>query len=188
MDFAEFLSELNIALGDTDNFTFTTEEKTRALTEAINDPYTVKPIWDTSLTYSVGTYQYGIPTGMTTVKDIYIRTDNSVNNPTKIDSSFWEVIGTNIQFSPLTNIPDTYGLYLSGNYKYTISDTITETNTQEYVLTLAQFRCLKLLGNKKVNRFLKNDTTMSELVTLKRDLEQDVINYRKRLPTSYQVA
>lgn len=187
MDFNDFLDDLNIQLGDTDNFTFTPEEKTRALTEAFNDPYVIKAKWDTTLTYTVGTYQYAIPTGVTTVKDIYIRTDNSLNNPTKIDSSFWDIVGAYIQFSPATNIPDTYHLFVSGNYKYTISDTITEVNVQEYVLTVAQFRCLKLLSNKKVNRFLKNDTTLGEVIALKRDLEQDIANYRRRLPTGYQI-
>lgn len=188
MDFDDLLEQLNIALGDSDNFTFTPEEKTRALTEAVNDPYVVKTIWDSTLTTSAATYQYAIPVALTTVQDIYIRTDNSIDNPTKIDSSFYEVVGSNIQFSPHSTVPDGYGLFVKGKYKYTTADTITETNVQEYVLTVAQYRCLKLLGNKKVNRFLKNDTTMAELVTLKRDLEQDMMNYRKRLPTGYEVA
>lgn len=37
--FAEALEELNILLGDTDNFTFTPEEKTRALTAEADRGY-----------------------------------------------------------------------------------------------------------------------------------------------------
>lgn len=189
MDFQEFLDALNIQLGDTDNFTFTPEEKERALTEAFNDNYVVKIIWNTTLTFAVGTYQYAKPSGVDVVKDIYIKADNSQDYPEKIDSSLWEVVGDNIQFKRGAYIiPAGYTLYIKGSTKYTIEDTINETNLQEYVLTVAQYRCLKLLGNKKVNRFLKNDTTMSELIVLKRDLEQDMLSYRRRLPREYEVA
>lgn len=187
MDFTDFGTELNIALGDTDDFTFTPEEKSRALTEAFNDTYTVKTVWDSTQAYSYGTSQYPVPTTMDTVKDIYIKADNNLDEPEKISSTLWEVIAGNIQFKPGSSIiPDGYTLYIKGNYKYGVADTVTESNLQEYILTVAQFRCLKLLGTKKLNRFLKNDTSVNEIVTWKRDLEQDMMNYRKRLPTAFE--
>lgn len=188
MDFNDLLDELNISLGDSDNFAFTPEEKTRALTEAFNDPYATTTVWDSTLTYAVGTYQYAIPATLDTVKDIYVKRDNSQEQPEKLDSSLWEVVGTNIQFKPGADvIPTGYTLFIKGNYKYTVADTINDSAVQEYVLTVAQFRCYKLLGNKRALKFLKNDTSMAELVAFKRDLEQDMLNYRKRLPTEYQV-
>lgn len=189
MNFEALLSALNTVLGDTDNFTFTPEEKTRALTEAFNDPYVVTDNWDDSLTFATGTYQYPLPAGVTSVKDISIKTDNSQDYPEKIDSSLWEVVGSNIQFKPGADvIPSGYTLYVRSNTKSTISDTISGVRLQEYVLKLAQYTCISLLGNKRALRFLKNDTSMSELITLKRDLLQDVTNYRRSLPTGYQVA
>lgn len=188
MDFNSFLAKLNIALGDSDNFTYTPEEKTRALTEAFNDPYAVTNTWNTTLSFTTGTYQYALPTGTTTVRDIYIKADNSQDYPEKIDSGLWEVVGSNIQFMPGSDvIPQGYALYVRGANKIGVADTVTDVALQEYILTVAQFRCLKLLGNKKINRFLKNDTTVAELITLKRDLEQDMMAYRRRLPTQYQV-
>lgn len=188
MDFATFLETLNIALGDTDDFTFTPEEKTRALTEAFNDPYVVTDDWDTSLTFVTGTYQYALPAGVTSVKDISIKADNSQDYPEKISSNLWEVVGTNIQFKPGADvIPSGYTLYVRGNDKTTIADTVSSVRLQEYILKLAQYACLSQLGNKRALRFLKNDTTMNELITLKRDLQQDVANYRRSLPTGYQV-
>lgn len=188
MDQAALLAELNIRLGDTDNFTFTSDEKTSALTEAINDDYTLSPRWISTLTYSVGTYQYAIPATIDVIQDIYIRPDNSQDNPEKISANLWEVVGSNIQFKGIESVPDGYTLYLKGSYKYTTSDTITETNVQEYVLNLAQRHCLKMLGVKKALRFLKNDTSMSEVVAIKRELDQEVRNYRKRMPTAWEAA
>lgn len=188
MDFASALETLNIRLGDTDNFTFTPEEKTEALTEAFNDSYAVSDGWDTSLTFSNGTYQYSLPVGVTAIQDIYIKADNSLDYPEKIDSSLWEVVGSHIQFKPGADVvPQGYTLYLKKNDKYTVADTVTETGVQEYILKLAQYNCLATLGNKRALRFLKNDTSMAELITLKRDIQQDVQNYRRRMPTSYQV-
>lgn len=189
MDYNNFLDSLNITLGDTDNFTFTPEEKQRALTQAFNDRYVVTGGWNTTLTFTAGTYQYALPTGVSIVKDIYIKTDNSQEYPQKIDSKLWEVVGTNIQFKPgIDVIPTGYSLYLKANDKYTVADTISDTTLQEYILKLAQYNCLALLGNKRALRFLKNDTSMAELITLKRDIQQDVENYRRQMPTEYQLA
>ena len=189
MNLAALLTELNVRVGDTDNFTFTSDEKTSALTEAFNDDYAITDKWDTSVTFVTGTYQYAKPSGVDVVLDIYIKTDNSQEYPTKIDSSLWEVVGSNIQFKPGADvIPNGYTLYLKAKTKYDTADTIAETNLQEYILTLAQLRLYKIMLNKKSMRFLKNDTSVNEIVTIKRELEQDVNNYRRRLPKSYQVA
>lgn len=189
MDQTALLEELNIRLGDTDNFTFTPEEKTKALNEAINDDFVLSPVWDDTLVYSTGTYQYPLPPTITVVQDIYVKPDNSQDDPIKIGGDAWEVIKGALQFkSVLQPVPTGYTLYLKGNYKYTTSDTITETNVQEYVLNLAQFNCLKMLGIKKALRFLKNDTSMSEVIAIKRELEQAVRDYRKRMPTSWEAA
>ena len=189
MDFAAFLVQLNINLGDTDNFTFTVEEKTRALTEAFNDPYAVRTVWNTSLTFDSQTYQYAIPGTLTTVQDIGFSASNTATDePSTISGSLWSVVGSNIQFRGANNvIPDGYTLYVRGNYKVTVSDTITEINLQEYILNVAQLKCLKSLGNKKLNRFLKNDTSVAEIVTWKRELQQEVAESRRRLPRSYEV-
>ena len=186
--FAALKITLNIRIGDTDNFTFTDEEKTEALTEAFNDQDTVKEVWNTSLTFSTTTYQYAKPSGVDVVEDIYIRGDNSVEEPQKIDSSLWEVVGSNIQFKPgRTSIPQGYTLYVKGYTKYDVADDITEVNVQEFVLALAQLRLFRMLGVKKTFKFLKNDTSVAEVVGMKRELERDVAAYRQRLPTSYQV-
>lgn len=189
MDLSALLTELNVRIGDTDNFTFTSDEKTSAINEALNDDYAITDKWDTSLTFVTGTYQYAKPSDVDVVNDIYIKADNSQDYPEKIASSLWEVQGANIQFKPgADTIPNGYTLYLKAKTKYSTSDTIAEVSVQQYILALAQLRLYRIMLAKKSMRFLKNDTTVGEIVAIKRDLEQDVMKYKQRMPRAYQVA
>lgn len=186
---AQLKTELNIRIGDTDNFTFTSEEKDSALTEAFNDESVVKDVWNTSLTFTHGTYQYAKPSGVDVVSDIYIKRDDSEDEPEKISSSLWEVVGSNIHFKPGAKvIPEGYTLHIKGKTKYDDEDTITEVNLQEYVMNLAQLHLFNMLGTKKAFKFLKNDTSVNEIVTVKRELERKVAAYKARLPRSFEAA
>lgn len=189
MDIADLLTELNIRIGDTSDFTFTSDEKTSALESAINDKYVVTDNWDTSLTFSTGTYQYTKPAGVDIIEDIYIKADNSQDYPEPIDSGLWEVFGDNIQFTPGADVvPQGYSLYLKSNEKSSTADTFTEPKVQEYLLALAQLRLYRTMLAKKTMRFLKNDTTVGEIVATKRDLESEVAYYRQSLTKGYQSA
>lgn len=190
MDYAGTLTELNETLDDTGNVTFTPEQKNRALTKAWNDPYVVKTVWDTSTSFNQNSYQYAIPSGMTTVKDIYISSSNTTMDfPVPIDGDMWEVIDGNIQFVGANIIPQGWTLYLKGNKKLdSTSDSLETTNLQEYVIALAAYNCITALKYKKVNLFLKNDTTLSELIALGRDLGVEVKDLRAKLQKDYEMA
>lgn len=189
MDYNETLDELNATLDDTEDVTFTPEQKQRALTKAWNDSHVVKTVWDTTLTFDQNTYQYTVPTALTTVKDIYISTSNTTMDfPEPIDSDMWEVIDGNIQFVGANIIPQGWTLYCKGNKKITVDDTLDTTNLQEYVIALAGYNCLTALSYKKVNLFLKNDTTLSELIGLRRELGAEVKELRAKLQKDYEMA
>jgi len=114
MTYAETYAEMNITLGDSDDVTFTPEEKGRALQRAWKDAYVVKRIWADTLTFTQGTYQYGIPATLTTVTDIYLSPSNSTSDfPDPISQDLWEVDDGNIQFKGLANsiIPTGWTLY-----------------------------------------------------------------------------
>jgi len=193
MDFDTALDELNTILGDATNTTFSAEEKERALTKAWNDPYVVVPVWDdSSLTYSTGNYQYALPDGLTALADIYLSLRGaSQPMPEPISNDLWEVVAGNIQFSLAADyiIPNGYRLYLRGRYKLDPeTDTLDTVNLQEYVLALAGMNTLTLLAHKKANLFIKNDTTMGELIGLRRELMTDVKEARTRLLKEYESA
>lgn len=191
LTFANALTELNTVIGDSSDVTFSTSEKQRALTKAWNDAYVVNEVWDTTLTYASGTYQYTKPATVTSIQDIYLApTGSSQPFPEPIDSDMWELVNGKIQFNGQADriIPHGYTLYVKGHYKLTTSDSIADANMQEYVLAIAGVETLKLLTHKKANLFTKNDTTVSELIAIKRELQQDVVDLRRKLRRSWESA
>ena len=193
MTYADTLEELNITLGDSGDVTSTPEEKARALKKAWNDSYVVVPVRNATLTFDTGTYSQTLPSGLTTVTGISLSPSNSLTSdfPEGLSSDLYEVINGVIYWKNNANsvIPDTYTLYLTGNYKLDWNtDTLDSTNLQEYVIALAGVNTLKLLGYKKANLFLKNDLTMAELLALKRDLQQEVFELRGKLQRAFEGA
>lgn len=191
MTYADTLEELNITLGDTDNVTFTPEEKARALQKAWNDSYVVSYQTGNTLTFATGTRSYALPSGFTTLTEVGISPSNSLSSDFVqwIDSNFWEIQGSNIVFKNNANgvIPGGYTLYIKGKKKLDWNtDTLDTTALQEYVIALAGYNTLTLLSHKKANLFLKNDMTVAELVTLKRDLATDVKELRAKLAGQFE--
>ena len=187
MDYTTAQSELNIALGDSDNFTFTIEEKQRALTKAWNDAYNVSRAEDASLTYSQTTYQYARPATIDYVKGLYYTT-TSEPYPVRLDSGIYESIGSNINITPEGRyvIPDGATLIVRGVKQLTTSDSVAD-DRKEYVLAVAQYELINALLAKKLNRFLKNDTTATELLTSKESLKKDIAEWRRRFSQAAEV-
>lgn len=191
MDYNEIYEQINITLGDSDNVTFTPEEKARATQKAYNDSYAVQKIKDDTLTFTAGTYEYPVPTALTTVTAIQLSksNDTTTDAPETIDRSLWEIVDGNIRFrnNIYSIVPDGYSLYLIGNKKITTADTVNDTDLQEYLIALGSYNTLTLLTYKKANLFLKNDTSMAELISLKRDLKAEVLELRAKLQRSFEV-
>lgn len=182
MQTQNFLDELNRNIGDLNNFTFTNDQKTDALTRAVNDNYAVLAVWDNSLTFSIETYQYVLPADITTVSDVYLERDVS-QFPEAISRELWEVIAGNLQFNNVAHwsIPDTYPLWLKGYYKVKTSDVIDDVNLQQYILSLAGWNLLKTLTYTKLGSFLRNDTQISELLNSRKEMLNDVMLWRQQI-------
>jgi len=192
MNYDDTYEQMNLTLDDNDDVTFSPERKARSLQKAWKDSYVVKRVWDETLTFTQDVFSYAVPTALTTVTDIYLSPSNSSSDaPTPISQDLWEVVDGNIRFRNLANsiIPTGYTLYLKGNYKYDYTaDTLPTNALQEYVIALGAYNTLTMLTYSKVNLFLKNDTTLAELVALKRELKQDVLELRAKLQRSYEGA
>ncbi len=185
MNFAALYAKLNIKLGDNDNFAFTQEEKEEILTESIEDEYVVKSVWDDSLVFATDTWRYAVPSGVTTIKDIYIQVD-STQDPEAITLP-WDVVEGYIQFKGGSSIiPDGSTLFIRGNHKYTVDDTIAETRLQQYILSNAQILAMDEIGIKKILKFVKNDTSVSEILAVKNALERKVAKYKSSIPKEFQ--
>lgn len=187
MTFSDSRTQLNILLSNTSGFTFNTDETGQMLTDAWNDKYAVNPIvWDESLTFSISNFTYAIPTTLTTVSEIYI-TRSSTDFPTLVDRKLWRVVGGNIKFydGALQVIPDGFTLRLKGRYKVTTSDTITDIGLQQYIVALAGYNALRYLLLKRTMQFLKNDTSVAEIVATRRELYADVVRWRQQLQSEF---
>ncbi len=180
MDFATALENLNIDLNDTDNFTFTAEEKTRALEEAWRDAYNTASVWDETTTYSTSTYSYAIPASIKVVKGLYYK-EASTSFPTPIGSDAWELVNGYVKISPeyQYTFADGSTLVFKGTKQVATTDSLAEDRI-EYILKLAHLNTLRRLGAQKANRFLKNDTSMAEIIALRTALERDIAQERRR--------
>lgn len=182
MVFNDFFNDLNNILGDTNNFALSITQKTQNLTQAFNDKYAVTPVWDNSLTFSINTYQYALPADITTVSDVYLERDVS-QFPEYIGRDLWEVINGNLQFNNIAHwtIPDQYPIWLKGYYKVQTTDTINDVGLQNYILSLAGWYCLRNLTYTKLGSFLRNDTTIAELLNSRKEMFSDVMEFRRQL-------
>lgn len=182
MELSDFLTDLNLMLNDESNFALTADQKNANITKAFNDQYAVIPVWDNTLTFSINEYQYAVPAGITSVSDIYLERDVS-QFPEFIGRDLWEVIAGNIQFNNMAHwtIPDTYPLWLKGYYKVKATDTITDVNLQNYIVSLAGWYCLRGLTYTKLGSFLRNDTTIQELLASRKEMFSDVMEFRRQL-------
>ena len=188
MDLATGLATLNTELGDSNNFALTADEKTRALTRAWNDSYVVAEDWDDSLTYQDNTNSYAVPTGLGNFHSIHQDVDDTNQFKKEIPKAAYNVRAGNIYFQDGYRqlLRDGKTLYLYTHKKLTTSDSITAANLQEYVLALANIYAINVLINKGTFKFLKNDTSVAELIAHKRELEQVVEDYRNQQRKEFQ--
>ena len=182
MQQTDFVNALNRLLNDSNNFALSSDQKTQIVQEAMNDNYAVTPVWDNTLTFSISSYQYALPSDITVVSDVYLERDVS-QFPEAIGRDLWEVVNGNLQFNNIAHwtIPDTYPLWLKGFYKVKSTDTINDVNLQNYIVALSGWIALRDLMYTKIGSFLKNDTTIAELINTRREALADVMEYRHQL-------
>lgn len=199
LSFANAQTELATITSQTANFTFTSDELTSALTQAWMDGYVVAEKWDSSLTYSQGTYIYTVPATLRTVKEIAIilpanSTDyvppGAGNYPGTISKDLWEVIDGSIHFRDITQLyfADSYTLYLKGNYKLQTTDSLPTENLCLYVLWLAADNLMQMLLLKSAFVFLRNDTSLQAIVAASKITSMKVLEMKQRLPRGFESA
>jgi hypothetical protein len=189
LTFAQTLTELKTLTSQTTNFTFADTELTQALQEAWGNTYVCKSLLDSTTSFVAGTYSYAVPAALTTVTDIFIK-PTSTDPMTRISADLYTVInGTIIFLDNVSNwLNDTYTLYIKGRVKLTTSDSLTTVNQVNYVTSLAAYLLLKRLSYKMTFQFLKNDTSMSDIINARRDMQSDVLTYKQALLREFESA
>lgn len=187
LDFASALTQLKLLTSQTGNFTFTDDEMTQALQTAWQDSYVCTSVYDSSLSFVTGQYQYAIPTSMTIVTGIeFQRTFTDFPEP--ISRDIWEVIPGYIQFN--VNAPiwlsDGYQMYVKGRYKLALTDSLSTDSLVNYVLTNAAYILLRNLVLKRAFVFLRNDTSMQDIRQARNDMRTDMLYYKQSLQREFE--
>ena len=194
LTFANALTQLALMTSQTGNFTFTSDELTQALTTAWQDSFVGQVVWDNTTSYTMGTWQYPVPSTMDTVREIYIiKPETNLsgaggNYPEKISSELYEVVNGNIQFSQVMQnyINDIVTLYIKGWNKYAITDSLPTDNLINYVLSLSAYILLRQLMLKRTFVFLRNDTSMQDIKAARDDMRTDMLMYKQRLLREFE--
>jgi hypothetical protein len=197
LSFANAQTELATITSQTANFTFTSDELTSALTQAWMDGFVVSEAYDSSLTYTAGTYIYAIPATMRTVEEIYIILPEGYQNnpplvntaiPGPISSDLYEIINGSIYFRDITSLyfDDSYTLYLKGQKKLQTTDNLPTENLCLYVLWLAADNLMQMLLLKSAFVFLRNDTNLQAIVAASKITSTKVLEMKQRLQRHFE--
>jgi len=186
MDFATGLTTLNTRLQDSDNFTFTVAEKTDALTESWNDDYVVSEVFDTtSITFSTSVQEYDVESIVDGMTGLYYDPDG--DGYEALPAEAYEMI-TETTFHidrRFMGLVDGKVLAIKGYKKLTTSDSVSD-KLKDYVVKLAQLNCIDVLMQKRLLRFVKNDTTMADILNGRTVIEKEVEKYRQKFRRQYQ--
>ena len=178
---------MKLFTSQTANFTFTDDEITQAIQTAWNDPYVVNVVWDSSLSYTDGTWSYTVPSTMNVVRELYFLRDSNAN-PSPISADTYEVVSNNIQFRNSIRRWLTTGntLYIKGLYKITGDDELETTNQINYVINLAAEILLTNLILKRAFVFLKNDTNMADITRALQVVQGNVLRYKQAILREFE--
>lgn len=197
LSFANAQTELATITSQTSNFTFTSDELTSALTQAWMDGFVVTEGYDSSLTYTQGTYIYAIPATLRTVEEIYIILPANAqqyvppgagNYPGPISQDLYEVINGSIYFRDTTQLylANSYTLYIKGRKKLLTTDNLPTENLCLYVLWLAADNLMQMLLLKSAFVFLRNDTSLQAIVAASKITSTKVLEMKQRLQRNFE--
>jgi len=186
---SDALTQLKLYTSQTANFTFTDDELNQALQAAWNDSYVVNPVWDNSLTYVDGTWQYAVPSTISVVRNLYYLNDTS-SYPRPISSDLYEVVDREIQFRNGIQrwLSGGMTIYAKGSYKLASGDSLTTNAQVNYVINLAAELLLNNLILKRAFQFLRNDTTMADIQRALQIVQGNVLRYKQAIKREFEEA
>ncbi len=180
--FNDIKTRLNTQLRDSDGATFTDTEKIEALRTAIEETDVAVVEVNSSTLFTNGTRLYNLGANIDAVYNIEIDTANN-GNLIPVERDGWDFIAPNLMFAPplVSGIPTNSVLYITWLRKLTVDDDIPRL-IENYVLNMAHYNVTQLLVRGKINRFLRNDVSMAELLQGGQAALRDAQRLKKKLP------
>lgn len=179
---ATLLTRLKTMLRDPSDKTFTLAEKNEALKQAIDDdPFVFTIERDDSTTIVAGTNNYDLASNFQELTQLLvdIRSDGF---PIPMSPSGYRVINGSIWIErDHRNLPDGKKLIQVGKHKLHTTDSIPDY-LAGYIIHTAAAYLLELLLSDKTGRFLKNDTSMAEIMAAINNHRGVAARYQRTLP------
>lgn len=159
----DILGRMDTELRDSSNLAFTPDEKKEAYQRAIDDESVYAIVEDSDTNFEAGTRAYELDSSYKAL--LKVEADYIGDGfPVPVEGNWWSFTDGNLIFTRRAmNIPDGTQLYLTVGQKLTVDDDVPDYLVA-YVMNMAISYCAEFLANIKVNRFLKNDTTMGDLI------------------------
>lgn len=128
-----------------------------------------------------------MPSTLTTVREISIIRTTGIS-PERISSDTYEVVDGVLTFNKLIDnyLGTTYTLYLKGFYKIATTDNLTNVRQINYVINLAAEILLNNLVLKRTFVFLRNDTTLADIVRALQVVQGNVLRYKQALHREFE--
>ena len=187
MTFTDLLTRLNRELRDSDNNTFTEEEKVEALTRAVEDDAVCAVEIDTSNLFTMGTRDYPISDE---IRQIYrMQLIGSSGALTPFDNGGYSFVANTLTVDEkyVNSIPTGTTMRIEWARKLDVGDDIPDYLVP-YVLNMGIYYTTEVLASGKVNRFLRNDVSLSEIQTRGAMALRQADKLRRALPTQRAVA
>jgi hypothetical protein len=186
--FTDALTQLKLLTSQGNNFAFTDDELTQALTEAWNDTNVGRKVTDSSVSFVMGTFTYSKPATLDTISAIWVQ--YATGEPKrKLDRHLY-TFPTDGTFEFIDDsrrwLQDNLTLYLVGRHKLTTDDSLDTTALVNYVLNWAAFLLLNRLALKYAFSFLKNDTSMSDILNARNAFQSNALMYKQALQREFE--
>lgn len=160
---ASLIARLNTELRDTGDKTFTAAEKLEILHNACENEW-VFDVQEVQVPIT-GSRTYNMDTHIKGIYDLQLDYDADGWPETDIEREGWDFFNNKLIILPkYKNLPTSGILFATVAWKYRYDDTVIPDNLQNYILDLSIIEAVSVLQNGFVNRFLKNDVTMGDLV------------------------
>lgn len=171
----------DVWLDDADNFAFTAAAKDEMMRTAIDDdPFVFKVIEDRSLTTTALTSVYPVDDSYGDIIEVRIdQWGDGFGTPVSPDG--WDFIDGNLIFKPSHKMmPAGKTLILRVVQKLYNYDVLDEM-LAAYVLHMFAANCMRVLVSRKTGRFLRNQTTLAELMSAMQEHKNEALRLQRLL-------
>jgi hypothetical protein len=180
--FSNLRLDADIATDDTDNFAMTAVAKDSLMKRTINGDSVIHQVVIVPITIIDDVYTYPLDDSYDYVYEMNLIFPNGPTYP--LDRNNWEFLHGNI----IIKKKMVSGTVLSVRARQKLYDyDVFDEFLTEYIIHMFIVKMLETLASRKTGRFLRNNTTMAELMTTIGEHKTEAMRMKKKLPNRHDV-